>query len=101
MSSYEQRPDSRRNRTRRDTSAGLPDHHNPLRGVGGAAPALSALRLRLVLAGVGGVFAIVGAIAVGSVGAPWWIVLILVLVAVSAVVDIAVIMRRLRRGEPG
>jgi hypothetical protein len=53
------------------------------------------------LAGVGGVFAIVGAIAVGSVGAPWWIVLILVLVAVSAVVDIAVIMRRLRRGEPG
>ncbi|MCW2522114.1 MAG: hypothetical protein JWO63_449 [Frankiales bacterium] len=83
-----------------DYSKGLPDYHDPLAGIGGAPPAYSALTLRLVLASFGFVFCaaaaviafLVGVIALG---------IVLVVVALTAVVDIVVILRRKRRGEPG
>ena len=37
-------------RSREDYARGLPDHHDPTAGVGGAPPAQSALTLRLALA---------------------------------------------------
>src|ERR687894_2627326 len=43
----------RRPRSREDYQRGLPDHHDPTAGIGGAPPALSALTLRLGLAAFG------------------------------------------------
>ena len=88
-------------RTRADYARGLPDHHDPTAGIGGAAPAQSALTLRLVLA----VFGLVVCVAAGVVAlmAPlptWFAVALLVLGAVAAV-DLVVILRRKARGEPG
>src|SRR4051812_8538916 len=48
-----------RGRPGADFSAGLPDHHDPTAGIGGAAPARSALTLRLVLAAFGLVVCVV------------------------------------------
>jgi hypothetical protein len=81
-------------------SHGLPDHHDPLAGVGGAPPARSALTLRLVLATFGLIICAAAAIVFCVLGV---IVLgvILACAALVAVVDIAVVVRRKRRGEPG
>ena len=76
------------------------DYHDPTAGFGGAPPARSALTLRVVLAAFGLVF---------SAGAAWfafaaglsWLGWVLVVVAVIAVVDLAVVLNRKRRGEPG
>lgn len=83
-----------------DYGAGRPDHHDPLAGFGGAPPAQSALTLRLVLAGFG--------LIVCGAGAGWAIVLdavgfgiFLAVLAAAALVDIAVIVVRKSRGEPG
>jgi hypothetical protein len=80
--------------------AGLPDYHDPLAGFGGAPPAQSALTLRLVLAAFG--------LIVCGVGAGWAIVLgavgfgiFLAVLAAAALVDLAVIIFRKFRGEPG
>lgn len=80
--------------------AGLPDHHDPLAGFGGAPPAQSALTLRLVLA-------VFGVIVCGA-GAGWAITLgavgfgiFLAVLAAAAIVDVAVIVFRKSRGEPG
>jgi Family of unknown function (DUF6343) len=77
-----------------------PDYHDPLAGIGGAPPAYSALTLRLVLSIFGLLVCTVGAIGLGYAGVPI-IVIILAALAVSAAVDIAVIVGRKRRGEPG
>ncbi len=77
------------------------DYHDPTAGIGGAAPAASALTLRLWLASaalVGGIAAIGLTVAVGG---PGWLVVVLALAAVSAVVDLVVIARRKRAGEAG
>jgi hypothetical protein len=90
----------RTRRSRADHERGLPDHHDPTAGIGGAAPARSALTLRAVLATFGLVF---------CTGAAWfafaahlpvvgWIAAV---VAVLALVDLAVVLNRKRRGEPG
>jgi hypothetical protein len=63
-------------------------------------PVHSALTLRLWLAGFGLVFCGVAAAIVAVVGPLWLAVLFLVLTAVT-VVDIVVIVRRKRRGDPG
>lgn len=86
-----------------DQSGGTdrPGFHDPLAGVGGAAPAQSALTLRLVLAVVGLVFAVAGVVAFALVDAPSWLVILFALVAVTAVVDIFVVARRKLRGESG
>jgi hypothetical protein len=87
-------------RSRADYEAGLPDHHDPTAGIGGAAPARSALTLRAVLAAFGLVFCVGGAwfaFAAGFTVVGW----ILAVVAVAALVDLGVVLNRKRRGEPG
>jgi hypothetical protein len=86
---------------RRRFERGLPDYHNPLGGIGGAPPAQSALTLRLVLAGCGFVLAAGGAVLLVIASAPVGFVILLALIALTAVVDIVVVARRKRRGEPG
>jgi Family of unknown function (DUF6343) len=93
--------DPQRPRSREDYERGLPDHHDPTAGFGGAPPAQSALTLRLVLAVFGLVVCVLGGIGWLATDLPAWPgVLLLVLGAVAAV-DIVVIVRRKARGEPG
>lgn len=80
---------------------GLPGYHDPTAGIGGAAPAISALTLRLCLAVFGLVVCTAFAVWLYLIDAPIGFVVALVALAVVAVVDIAVILRRKRRGEPG
>jgi hypothetical protein len=87
----------RRGRYRR----GLPGHHDPTAGIGGAAPAISALTLRLWLAVFGFVICTAFAIWVYLINAPIGFVAVLLTLAAVAVIDLAVILRRKRRGEPG
>ncbi|NMH81460.1 DUF6343 family protein [Pseudonocardia xinjiangensis] len=87
-------------RDRSDYERGLPGYHDPTSGMGGAAPARSALTLRAVLAVFGLVFA-GGAAWLGfAAGLPvlGWV---MVVVAVIALGDLAVVLYRKRRGEPG
>jgi Family of unknown function (DUF6343) len=90
----------KKHRSRVDYERGLPDHHDPTAGFGGAAPARSALTLRAVLAAFGLVISAVGAgISFGNGFAViGWV---LIAVAVVAIVDLVVILARKRRGEPG
>ena len=80
---------------------GLPGYHDPTAGIGGAAPAYSALTLRLCLA----VFGVLTSVALGLwmlvLEVPTGFVVVLVVLAGVGVIDIAVIVRRKRRGEPG
>jgi hypothetical protein len=80
---------------------GLPGYHDPTAGIGGAAPATSALTLRLWLALFGLVICTAFAIWLYLINAPIGFIVVLVALAAIAVVDIAVILRRKRRGEPG
>lgn len=84
-----------------DDEHGRPDYHDPTAGMGGAAPALSALTLRLVLAALGVVASAAGAVILAIAGAGGPAVGALVLLGLVAVVDVVVILRRKRRGEPG
>ena len=90
-----------RPRSREDYERGLPGYHDPTAGFGGAAPAQSALTLRLVLAVFGLVVCVTGGIAVLAVDAPLWAAVVLFVLAAVAVVDLVVIIRRKARGEPG
>jgi hypothetical protein len=80
---------------------GLPGYHDPTAGIAGAAPARSALTLRLWLAVFGLVTCTALAIWLAVIRAPAAFVVALALLAVVALVDIGVIVRRKRRGEPG
>ncbi|HEY7470881.1 MAG TPA: DUF6343 family protein [Gemmatimonadota bacterium] len=80
---------------------GRDDYHDPTRGLGGAAPARSALTLRLVLAGIGLVSCVVAAVVLAVAGGPVVVVVVFAVLAVVALVDIVVVVRRKRRGEPG
>ncbi len=85
-----------------DYSKGLPDHHDPTAGIGGAPPAQSALTLRLVLAAFGLVFCLVaGVLWLASDGLPAWPAVVLFVLAAVAAVDLVVVARRKVRGEPG
>jgi hypothetical protein len=90
-----------RPRSRADYERGLPDYHDPTAGFGGAAPAQSALTLRLILAIFGLVVCVAGGIAVLALDAPVWAAVVLFVLAAVAVVDAVVIIRRKARGEPG
>ena len=70
-------------------------HYDPDLG-----PVHSALTLRLWLAGFGLVFCAVGA-AICFVTGPLWLAVVFVVLAVVAVIDLVVVARRKRRGEPG
>jgi len=87
-------------RTRADYERGLPDYHDPTAGFGGAAPTYSALTLRAVLAAFGLVFA-VGAAWIGFANAFPLLGWAMVLIAVIALVDLAWVLYRKWRGEPG
>jgi membrane protein implicated in regulation of membrane protease activity len=93
--------DSGEPRSREDYERGLPDYHDPTAGFAGAAPAQSALTLRLILAVFGVVVCVAGGIAVLALDAPTWAAVVLFVLAAIAVVDIGVIVRRKARGEPG
>jgi membrane protein implicated in regulation of membrane protease activity len=90
-----------RRRSRADYERGLPDHHDPTAGIGGAPPAQSALTLRLVLAAFGLVVCVVGGILVLAAGAPVWFAVVLFVLAAIALIDLVVVARRKLRGEPG
>ncbi len=76
-----------------------PGYHDPTTALGGT-PALSPLTLRLRLAALGLVLSLIGAVVFTALDlAP--IALAFGVVAVTAVIDLGVIQRRRRRGEPG
>jgi hypothetical protein len=87
--------------SREEYARGLPDYHDPTAGFGGAAPARSALTLRLVLAVFGLVVCIAGGVAFLVAGAPVWVAVALFVLAAVALVDLVVVARRKLRGEPG
>jgi hypothetical protein len=80
---------------------GLPGYHDPTAGIGGAAPASSALTLRLYLAVFGFLTCTAFAIWLYVIDGPIGFVIVLAVLAAVGVVDIAAIVRRKRRGEPG
>ena len=85
-----------------DYSRGLPDHHDPTAGIGGAAPAQSALTLRLVLAAFGLVLCLgAGLLRQSRDDLPVWPAVVLFVLAAVAAVDLVVVARRKMRGEPG
>jgi membrane protein implicated in regulation of membrane protease activity len=84
-----------------DYSRGLPDHHDPTAGIGGASPAQSALTLRLVLAAFGLVVCVAGGILFLVLDLPVALAVVLFVLAAIALVDLVVVARRKRRGEPG
>lgn len=85
--------------SRDDYERGLPGYHDPTASFGGSSPALSALTLRAWLAGFGLVICIVGAVlTAGRVPA---LAVILAVLAAVALVDLAWVLYRKRRGEPG
>ncbi|MGY1633786.1 DUF6343 family protein [Geodermatophilus sp. SYSU D01186] len=88
-------------RSRTDYARGLPDHHDPTAGIGGAAPAQSALTLRLVLAAFGLVVCLAGGLVWLAIDLPVWPAVVLFVLAAVAAVDLVVVVRRKRRGEPG
>lgn len=91
---------SARRRTRADYERGLPGYHDPTAGIAGSTPARSALTLRAVLAAFGLVVSVVGAVLALRAGLGWFAVALGVVAAV-ALVDLAWILYRKYRGEPG
>lgn len=96
MTSGERRP----HRNRDDYERGLPGYDDPTAGFGGSAPARSALTLRAWLAGFGVVVCMAGAVLAFAVEAAFFAVALGVL-AVFAAVDLAWVLHRKARGEPG
>jgi hypothetical protein len=93
--------DPQRPRSRPDYRRGLPDHHDPTAGLGGAPPARSALTLRLVLAAFGLVFCLGAGVLWLAGDLPVWPAVALFVLAAVAAVDLVVVIRRKARGEPG
>jgi hypothetical protein len=90
-----------RPRSREDYERGLLDYHDPTAGFAGAAPAQSALTLRLVLAIFGVLISVGGAVIFLAAGLPVWVAVVFFVFAAIALVDLAVVIRRKARGEPG
>ena len=80
---------------------GREGYHDPFAGVAGAAAARSALTLRIVLATFGLLVCGAGAAVLWVVDVPAAFPVIAALFAVVAIVDLLVVVRRKRRGEPG
>ncbi|MEO3787678.1 DUF6343 family protein [Actinocorallia sp. B10E7] len=64
-------------------------------------PARSALTARLVLAAFGLLAGLAGVVLVLALGLPWGFAVLFGLIALTAVVDLAVVARRKSRHEPG
>lgn len=91
---------SPRKRDREEYERGLPDYHDPTAGIGGAAPTLSALTLRAVIAAI---MVLVTGVAAGytfSQGYPWFGAVFTVL-GVLSLADLGWVLYRKHRGEPG
>ena len=89
-------------RSRRDYEQGLPGYHDPVARFMEAPSGLSALTLRLWLAGFGFVFCTVTAALLFVPLPPLaWLAWVLVVLAVTAIVDFAWVAHRKHRGEPG
>ena len=80
---------------------GREGYHDPFAGIGGAAPARSALTLRIVLAASGLVACATGAVALWVAGAPAAFSVIAAIFALVGLVDLVVVIRRKLNGEPG
>jgi hypothetical protein len=80
---------------------GREGYHDPFAGVGGAAPARSALTLRIVLATFGLLVCGAGAVVLWAVDVPIAFPIVAALFALVALVDLIVVIRRKRHGEPG
>jgi hypothetical protein len=81
-------------------SSGPDDYHDPTAGIGGAPPARSALGLRLVLAVFGLVSCSAGAVASAVLDFPV-LAAVLAALALVALVDIGIVIRRIgREGVP-
>ncbi len=93
--------DSGRTQRRRPQQRRRPGYHDPTAGVGGAAEASSALTLRLVLAGFGLVVCSGSAVWAVLVDAPTSVLVVAIVLAVAALIDLVVVARRKLRGEPG
>jgi Flp pilus assembly protein TadB len=87
-------------RTRADYAQGLPGYHDPTAGFAGSSPARSALTLRAVLASFGLVFCAASAVFLIMSGLTALGVALAVFGAI-ALVDLAWVVHRKRRGEPG
>lgn len=87
-------------RDRDEYERGLYGYHDPTAEIGGAAPTVSALTARLWLAGFGAVFCVAAAVFAFRLGVVWAGVLLIVL-AVTAVIDFCWVAHRKHRGEPG
>jgi hypothetical protein len=92
-------PDDESRRGREDRAR--QDYHDPTAGFGGAAPARSALTLRLVLATFGLIVCALGAAAFVILADEPVLAGILAFLAAVAVADLVVVTRRKLRGEPG
>jgi hypothetical protein len=90
-----------RRKTRAEDNQAREDYHDPTAGIGGAPPARSALTLRLVLAGWGFVICGVAAAALLTVVTAPVPAAVAAFLAAVAAVDLIVVARRKRRGEPG
>jgi hypothetical protein len=77
------------------------DYHDPTAGVGGAPPAASALTLRLLIAAAAVALCLLGIVLGAMEHGPIALTVVLAVVALTAIVDVMVIVRRKRRGEPG
>jgi hypothetical protein len=76
-------------------------YHDPFAGIGGAAPARSALTLRIVYATFGLVVCATGAVALWVADAPAAVPVIAAMFALVALVDLGVVIRRKLNAEPG
>jgi hypothetical protein len=77
------------------------DYHDPTAGIGGAAPAASALTLRLWLAAAALAGCVAGIVLTIVVSGPTVLVVVLAMVAMTAIADIVVVATRKHRGEAG
>jgi Family of unknown function (DUF6343) len=80
---------------------GREGYHDPFAGIGGAAPARSALTLRIVLATFGLVVCATGAVVFWVADAPTAYTATAAVLALVALVDLGVVIRRKLNAEPG
>ena len=80
---------------------GREGYHDPFAGIAGAAPARSALTLRIVLATFGLLVCAAGAAVLWAADIPVVFPIIAALFALVALVDLVVVIRRKLHGEPG
>ena len=76
-------------------------YHDPAAGNGAAAAASSALTLRLVLSCFGRVVCTASAVCALLVNAPTTVLVVAIVLAVAARIDLVVVARHKLRGEPG